>query len=82
MFSNNEWMLNGKVVSVEEKTKGYWLSVKGIAENSTLFSSDIFRISCWISKRLIHRKPKGQISLSGRLVFKNKDCYFVADKIN
>ena len=82
MFSNNEWALKGKVVSAEEKTRGYWLSVKGIAENSTLFSFDIFRIRCWISKRLSHKKPRGEISVTGRLVFKNKDCYFVADKIN
>lgn len=80
MFSNNEWTLKGKIVKAEEKKRGYWLSAKGIAENPTLFSSDIYNIDCWISKRIALKKPKGQIYVIGKFMFKNKDCYFVAER--
>ena len=83
MFSLNKWVVKGKVMEVIKKQKGCWITVKGVAENPTLFNSDCFRIKCWISNRVLgYNTIKNEISLSGRFQFKGKDCYFVTDKIN
>ena len=83
MFSLNKWVVKGKVMDVIKKPKGYWITVKGVAENPTIFSSDCFRIKCWISKRVLgYRTIKNEISLTGSFQFKKKDCYLVAEKID
>ena len=83
MFSLNEWVVKGKVMEVVKKQRGLRITVKGIADNPTLFNSDCFRIRCWISKRVLGDKTlKNNVSMRGRFQFKNKDCYFIADTIN
>lgn len=82
MFSLNDWMVKGKVMEITEKTRGYLISVKGVAENPTLFSSDVYRISCWITKKVLgSRKIRNNIALKGKFKFKNDECYFIADVI-
>ena len=82
MFSLNEWVLEGKVVGVTEKTRGYWVTVKGVAENPSLFSSDIYRIDCWITKRVLGSKQiKDHIRLKGRFRFKSNESFFITDTI-
>ena len=82
MFSMNEWVLTGKVVSKTEKKNGYWVTVKGVAENPSLFSSDIYKIECWISKKVLGcKKIIKDIKVTGHFIFRKEDCHFVADKI-
>lgn len=82
MFSLNKWVVKGKVMEVIKKQKGCWVTIKGVAENPTIFNSDCLWIKCWISKKVLgDRALKGQISLVGNFQFKNKDCYLVVDKI-
>ena len=82
MFSFNEWVVKGKVINISENPKGYFVNIKGIAENPNVFSSDTLTIDCWIPKRVLGlRKLKKQIIVKGRFKFKKGNCYIVADEI-
>ena len=82
MFSLNEWVVKGKVMEVTEKPKGFWVAVKGVAENPSLFNSDAFRINCWITKKVLgQRKIRNEITLKGKFRFKNNNCCFITDTV-
>ena len=81
MFSMNDWVLEGRVISILEKKNGYWVVVKGVAKNPSLFSSDIYKIDCWISKKVSDIKPKKDFKALGRFVFKKDEMYFVVEKL-
>ena len=82
MFSMNEWVLRGKVEKVSCNQKGYWIVVKGAAENPSVFTSDVCKMDCWISNRVLGNKSiKDDIFVVGRLKFKKNECFFVADRV-
>lgn len=80
MFSINKWKVEGKVVGILEQKKGYWITIKGIAKNHSVFNSDTFNIRCWILKKnLKGQSIKSKMSFLGHFVIKKDDCYFIAE---
>ena len=81
MFSMTEWTLEGNIVCVSERKNGYWIIVKGIARNQSVFDSDSYEIDCWLSKKISEHKPGNWIKATGRFVFKKDKTFFVADNL-
>lgn len=82
MFSMNEWVVKGKAAKIEENLKGYWVTVKGVAENSTIFKSDKFLIDCWISKKTLGKSTiKNNVYFTGQLKFVKGDCFLIVHRV-
>lgn len=82
MFSLNEWVVQGKLIESKQNKRGYWITIKGVAENGSTFNSDNYKIDCWISNRVLgDRMIPGRVKLFGRFKFEKNECYFIADRI-